>query len=106
MPEADGQAAGTAASAANSDQPDQKGAANAGKGALSAEAADEARGSARGATIGGQRGSTQLEETLGKLVDHLSQPSKPKAGQQLRDLDQRLAHEKATVGVSINPHHD
>ncbi|MGR0113218.1 hypothetical protein [Ralstonia pseudosolanacearum] len=47
-----------------------------------------------------------MEETLDKLVDHLSQPSKPKAGQQLRDLDQRLAHDKATVGVSINPHHD
>ncbi len=106
MPEADGQAAGTAAGEANGGQPNQKGAASAGKGALPAEAVDEARGSARGATIGGQHGSTKLEETLDKLVDHLSQPSKPKAGQQLRDLDQRLAHDKATVGVSINPHHD
>ncbi|MHA6940699.1 hypothetical protein ACQUKE_25530, partial [Ralstonia pseudosolanacearum] len=105
-PEADSQAARTTAGAANSGQPDQKGAASAGKGALPAETADEAHGSARGATIGGQHGSTKLEETLDKLVDHLSQPSKPKAGQQLRDLDQRLAHDKATVGVSINPHHD
>ncbi len=105
-PEADSQAATTTAGAADSGQPDQKGAASTDKGALPSEAADEARESARGATIGGQHGSPQLEETLGKLIDHLSQPSKPKAGQQLRDLDQRLAHEKATVGVSINPHHD
>jgi type IV secretion system protein TrbL len=104
-PEADSQAA-TTTGAAESGQPDQKGAASAGKGALPPEAADEAHGSARGATIGGQYGSTKLEEALGKLADHLSQPSKPKAGQQLRDLDQRLAGDKATVGVSINPHHD
>lgn len=69
----------------------------------------QAPGSADGAAIGGQAkppGSTKLEETLEKLVDHLSQPNKPKVGQQLRELDQRLAQDKATTGVSINAHHD
>lgn len=96
MPEADSQATGTASGAANGVQPGQKESAS----------AVEASGSAKGATIGGQSGSTKVEEALDKLVDHLSQPGKPKVGQQLRELDQRLAHDKATVGVSINPHHD
>lgn len=69
----------------------------------------QASESADGAAIGGQPaqpGSTKLEEKLEKLVDHLSQPNKPSAGQQMRELDQRLAHDKATTGVSINAHHD
>lgn len=72
----------------------------------------EAIGSADNATIGGAPGapsqtvSSKLEEQLGQLVEHLSQPNKPGAGQQMRELDRHLAHDKSTTGVSINTHHD
>ncbi|VVE54382.1 hypothetical protein [Pandoraea anhela] len=71
--------------------------------------APKTSGSAAGAAIGGQQeqlGSTKLEDKLEKLVDHLGQSNKPSAGQHLRELDQRLAHDKATTGVSISSHHD
>ncbi|VVE43971.1 hypothetical protein PHO31112_04301 [Pandoraea horticolens] len=69
----------------------------------------QASGSAAGAAISGQREqpeSTKLGDKLEKLVDHLRQPNKSSVGQHLRELDQRLAHDKATTGVSISSHHD
>jgi len=74
------------------------------------ESASQAQdlGAASDAAISGPpgSGSSKLEEKLEKLVDTMSQPNKPSVGQQMRELDQRLAHDKATTGVSINAHHD
>lgn len=59
-----------------------------------------------GATAGiGGAGNT-LEANLGKLVDQMSQqnaPKKPGFRDHLSNVNQQAIHERATVGVSINP---